>query len=303
MEKCKPDSGSLSQNVRSQNAVLLVSYPLEYQYAHDCLQSLSNQTNQDFDLVLLNDGLENLHAVLEKFPALTAEVIEPAGSISLNRSALIAHAKEQGYRNLILADIDDVFANDRVAVLLSLLDRYDVVVNDICAFSDTNITTKKAISSRFFDLQELTISDILDKNLFGMSNTGFRAEAVDRRILNFPSDLAVVDWVLFSRILLREGVRAVFTAQTTTYYRQHENNIAGLVEMNELEILKTIQVRARHFEIMNQWSPETYGLLSEQSKELLVNSSQSHFVQELVEINAPTIGSLWWELYTQRRQS
>ena len=70
------------------------------------------------------------------------------------------------------------------------------------------------------------------KNIFGLTNTAIKLENISKVI--FDDKVIAVDWYFF-KTLLKQGLKAVFTNEIVTYYRQYENNTIGLkVENNNV---------------------------------------------------------------------
>ena len=70
---------------------------------------------------------------------------------------------------------------------------------------------------------------IKDKNIFGMTNTAIKLENICK--VTFDDKIVAVDWFFFKKIL-KKGLKAVFTNETVSFYRQHENNSVGLCSEN-----------------------------------------------------------------------
>lgn len=58
-----------------------------------------------------------------------------------------------------------------------------------------------------------------------MSNTAINLENISK--VNFDNCNEIVDWYFFKK-LLRQDLKAVFTNEILSYYRQHQNNVIGL---------------------------------------------------------------------------
>ena len=71
---------------------------------------------------------------------------------------------------------------------------------------------------------------IKDKNIFGMSNTAIKLKNISKVI--FDDNIIPIDWFFF-RAILKQGLKALFTNETETFYRQHKNNTVGLRVKND----------------------------------------------------------------------
>lgn len=90
----------------NKTAFLLVVYPGIENHINKCLSSLSSQSNKHFDLVIINDGFEN---ILDLTKNLTLNVIihNFFNTPSKNREFGINIIKDSGYDFLIFGDADD----------------------------------------------------------------------------------------------------------------------------------------------------------------------------------------------------
>ena len=142
-----------------------------------------------------------------------------------NREYGINYCLDQGYDILIFGDSDDYFNNNRVEKSLEILKKADIAVNDLSLFNDNGIYEEKYLSQRLKNLDMIDLNFIKDKNVFGMSNTAIKLKNVSR--VRFKKDIIAVDWHFFY-MLLKQGLKAIFTNETVSFYRQHKNNTVGL---------------------------------------------------------------------------
>ena len=142
-----------------------------------------------------------------------------------NREAGINYCIDQKYEVLIFGDSDDYFKDNRVEKSLEILKKSDVVVNDLTLFDNNGIYEKKYLSNRLKNLDTIDLKFIKDKNIFGLSNTAIKLKKIKK--VSFNDKIVAVDWYFFEKIL-KEGLRAIFTNETESFYRQHENNTIGL---------------------------------------------------------------------------
>jgi hypothetical protein len=95
-------------------------------------------------------------------------------------------------------------------------------------------------------MQRINRDDIIDRNLFGFSNTALRAACLSRNP-GFDDGVTAVDWLVFTRLLLADK-RAVFTNRTVSFYRQHGGNTAGFAACISMKsLLKSVAVKAQHY--------------------------------------------------------
>jgi len=207
-------------------------YPGIEKYFSYFIESLYKQSDTDFDLIVHNDGVEDVGKYFNS-PSFPVKIVE-SGKKDLfgMRIWTFDYCLKNGYTHLILGDSDDYFASNRIEVNKELLIKYDIVVNDISLVnSDGVIYETRVFSRRIYHNSLISFADIADYNFIGFTNSAFSIEAL--KFFNACStNSKVVDWFFFS-ILLLKGKSMIFTTDTVSFYRQHESNIAGLRYFNE----------------------------------------------------------------------
>jgi glycosyltransferase involved in cell wall biosynthesis len=254
---------------------------MKEQYLYDFFDSLKNQTYKNFDIVVVNDGYKNFETIKAKYTqALNIIELPYENTPAKNREHGINYCVKNGYDILIFGDSDDYFEKNRVEKSLELLNRYDIVVNDLSLFDDSGIYEEKYIPNRVENLCEVGFEFIKDKNIFGLSNTGIKLNNINKIVI--PDDLVAVDWYIFSTLLL-ESKKAIFTNDTVSYYRQYQENTVGLKEIDEQSFKKGVLVKKIHYKALNK-NGTYFNLELDRLKYLKF-------------INNKTIKNpLWWEL-------
>lgn len=217
----------------------------------DYFSSLRVQTCRDFDLLLANDGLVDFDSsAVENDFNLTC--IDVDGSISENRRSVIRHALEQGYRRILFTDCDDMLAANRVEASNRLLERFEIVVNDLDLVDGNGIgSQQRYFSRRFGSTASIDEDTIRSGNLMGLSNTAARAEVLRDSPALERGDSIAFDWYLWAACL-HQGRAAGFSAETTTRYRIYENNTAGLPQaVDETMVHRGVEVKRQHYRLMS----------------------------------------------------
>lgn len=263
-------------------AFLTTIFPMKKEYLYDFFDSLKNQTYKPFDIVVVNDGYENFDQIKSEYNQfLNIIELQYSNTPAKNREFGINYCIDNKYDVLIFGDSDDYFADNRVAKSLELLKDNDIVINDLSLFHDNSIYEKNYISNRIENNTIIDIDFILDKNIFGLSNTALLLKGLDK--ITIPNDLIVVDWYFFS-LLLISNKKAVFTNETTSYYRQHELNTVGLKDIDLVSLKKGIEVKKKHYELLKNHTNIFDNEINKIDKRKLE-------IQE-IKIKSP----LWWEL-------
>jgi len=207
-------------------AFLTTVFPMKEQYLYDFFDSLSEQTYNQFDIVVVNDGYENFNKIKNKYKKLNIIELPFSSTISKNREYGINYIIDNQYSILIFGDSDDYFSSNRVEKSLELLETNDIVVNDLSLFNEHDVYCKKYISNRISNNTQVKYDFIKDKNIFGFTNTAINIKILDIKV-KFDKNIVAVDW-FFYKNLLKLTFSAIFTYETETFYRQYESNTVGL---------------------------------------------------------------------------
>ena len=237
-------------NKKSNTVFMTTVFPGCMMFFDDFMNSLDLQTDNNFDLLIVNDGVENLGDYLKKFRNINFLQIISSNSIVQNRKAGIDTIIDLNYEYLIFGDSDDYFDLNRVAVSKEYLNYFDIVVNDLSVFDKQNGVYKtKCFSKRLKNNSIIDFDYIKDKNIFGLSNTAIKVSEITKIV--YSDDLIAFDWCFFSQ-LLSQNKSAVFTNETQTYYRQYSNNTIGLGNNSISSLRKGIEVKKKHYQFMKQ---------------------------------------------------
>ena len=201
-------------------------FPSNEKYLIDFFESLKNQTYKNFDVIVINDGLKKFEKIKKLYNQyLNIIEIHYSSTPAKNKEHGINYCIKNQYDILIFGDSDDYFANNRIEKSLDLLEISDIVVNDLSLFNNKGVYETKYISHRVNNLDKIDVEFVKDKNIFGMSNTAIKLKNISK--VTFDHETVAVDWYFFKN-LLAQGLKAIFTNETESYYRQHENNEIGL---------------------------------------------------------------------------
>ena len=206
-------------------AFLTTIFPMKRQFLIDFFNSLNNQTHDNFDVVVANDGYSNFNEIKLKYGKLNIVELECSNTPAKNREYGINYCIERKYDILIFGDSDDYFSDNRVELALEALNSNDIVVNDVSLFDNDGTYEDMYISNRLENDSKVDYDYIKNKNIFGLSNTALKTNILSK--VSFDKDLVAVDWYLYKG-LLKNGCKAIFTNKAITYYRQYKDNTVGL---------------------------------------------------------------------------
>lgn len=263
-----------------------VFFPANRPFVKRFLQSLSSQTAKNFDLVIINDGFDDLTNLLHQFPNLNVIVYDYSASIAKIREFGLKIIKEDGYKYAIFGDSDDYFSNNRVEYVLNSLQNYNICFNDLSLVDDVNNIFQKTIwGNRFLEKEEITLEFIEDKNVLGLGNSGINTNLFS--IMNIPEDVLAVDWYIFHNLM--KGQKAKFIPEEVTYYRQHGSNIVGKSKLTQAALNHIINVKEHHY----RYAPPATESFIEEFNEF--KSSSVDIDSYIKLINNKNLNYFWWE--------
>lgn len=272
-------------------AFLTTIFPMKKEYLDHFFNSLLNQTYKKFEIIVVNDGYEDFNIIKQKFKTLKIIELRYKNTPAKNREYGINYVKDNNYEILIFGDSDDYFENNRIEESIELLKEYEIVVNDLSLFNANGIYKKKYLSNRVTNNEIIDFKFILEKNIFGLSNTAINLKVIDT--VHFNSNLIAVDWYLFS-ILLLKTKRAIFTNKTLTYYRQYSENTIGIGEITADNLTNIIKVKKIHYRLMKKH----HYCYEELYKDVIELGNKKNVINlKDLQIKNP----LWWELKNNKR--
>lgn len=271
-----------------------VVYEKAIGYLEEFLQSVSRQTTEKFDILLLSDDIQEKYLrslVGGFFRGREQEVIilkaygkQTVGQL---RVQLIREAKLRGYGFIIFSDCDDKLSMNRVECYMKgFNNNYSFYYNDLVDFDGQVIMP-------YIPLETLSWRQIEEKNYLGMSNTGIFLEHFS---LDFIDSLErgntkIFDWYLYSRILLL-GAKGKKVDGCCTYYRIYDGNTAGKTVLTEEQVEKEIKVKIEH-----------YGLLELENMYFgdLKKEYESYY-ERVQTLNLENTNKFWWGLIKRQNQ-
>ena len=136
---------------------------------------------------------------------------------------------------------------------------------------------------------------LMTKNIFGMSNTAICLSAITAPI-NIP-DIPIVDWYLFTLLLLR-GLRARYITDSLVDYRQYSDNMIGINRFDVPSFRRLANHKNTHYRLLVENGCQQYKPLLEESEALLhlTDDEIAALVSKgLSEHPQP----LWWQIVKQ----
>ncbi len=226
-------------------AILTAVYPKAEPYIADMVKSLAEQTDQDYVLYVLNDGVPEVEKYFSTLINKT-KILPVSGTASYIRKHGLRQVISDGVDLVVFADSDDFFCPNRIAISRQFLMKFDVVVNELITFGENCRRPAPLLGPHVKNGERLTLSDVLDHNMLGLSNTAAHVACISKYFDHVGDDLIAFDWALYVRALF-DGASCVFTSQAITHYRQHHDNIATIDQLDDKKLLQAVRVKAAHF--------------------------------------------------------
>lgn len=224
-------------------------------YLDDYFSSLDKQTYTEFDILIIEDGLDLPQKYRRK--NLITQKSEEGYTPADIRYNGIEYSRNNNYEVIIFTDCDDFFSENRIEKTIHSLKNVDFCVNKLIPIDESGKIidgTKNIIIP-----SQLSLNEILNANFFGMSNTAINLNSLPKNFY-IPTDLIAVDWWLYT-ILLLHNRKYTYEENVSTFYRQHDNNIVGITSFLDKEkLLKGIRVKFLHYTNLLEYC-EKLGLL------------------------------------------
>jgi glycosyltransferase involved in cell wall biosynthesis len=269
-------------------AFATVIYPQALKFLPEFTNSLYNQSDKNFHLVIVNDGCDETDINIK---GLSFNIVKGGNSIDENKEILIKALLNQKFEWAIFGDSDDYFDLNRIEVIKKYSESYDLISNDIIPL-ERGITYSPQFQKILGDFCEINTGFIRDKNLFGFSNSACRVDFLKNK--SIPSEIVAADWYLFSKII-QSGARACFTSKTNTYYRQWDENIIGINNTTIKQIKTGIKAKYFHYKNMLNCDP-WYGGELLWLKKLYYESDSGYFNSYYKKLEQQKEEFLfWWE--------
>lgn len=230
--------------------VLTCIYPSVVKYLDDFFISLSAQTDRNFEVYVINDGVANISGI---FKSRTSNLSIKIRNNDLGKSpaeirkCAINWVINDGADNIIFGDADDHFEKNRIEVIKSFLLHKNIVFNELVLFGSNVNSPYSILGRRLREGQCIREEDILNSNCIGLSNSGVKSECIKKILNDIPTAVTAFDWSFFT-LLLSQHTEAIFTAGTKTYYRQYGNNIASLTSFSDEQIVNGVKVKMQHYQ-------------------------------------------------------
>ena len=226
-------------------AVYTTVYPGGEAFWPSFLESLGAQTDLGFTLWVGIDALEPemVRALFERSVPVPLRLSLERGSPSVIRSRALRQLIEE-HDAVVLVDSDDTLMADRVRAARSAIRDAQMVA---CALELMDEHGARLNRSFTAPVPEAASAQLPRANVFGFSNTVCRSEILKRCLPTTP-DVELMDWHVATRAWLL-GATLRFDPRPYMFYRQHDQNMAGVVGPYSVDrMLVDIPRVIRHYE-------------------------------------------------------
>lgn len=276
-------------------AVLTTVYPAALPFLDDFLEGLQNQSDSNFTLFIVNDGVEGL----EDLPLgknFDTRILKASGTPAALRRQGIDWVTQDGAEWVVFADSDDICASERVAKIRARRNNADGLFNDLLTFGSHITQEKSLLSPRFKAGDAIRPDALVNVNFLGMTNTAAKAKLLKNSAAQIPDDVIAFDWALFTLIALN-GAAIRYMDGAPTRYRQHDNNVAGPCNVSDQKILKGVEIKSRHYDLFCH-KGDPYDRLATDFEALKIRlNTDAQFLRDYcraVRVRAGKI-PLWWQ--------
>ena len=267
-------------------------------YLNKYIESLSNQSTKNFDLLILNDGYKE-DIPDNKINNQIISIVNNQTSAQIRQFG-INYAIKNNYKIIIFTDTDDYYSQNYVESLMFGLENNDFVYSNIVPVDKKDITI-----NNYFSLPHETkrYEQIIKYNFIGLGCSAVRSEIIKR--INIPSDIIAVDWYLYT-ILLLNGFAGKLVENASVYYRQHHNNtVGGLKQLDRVRLLKGIDIKEKHYRYIYNYCLENnyesiakeYEIKYQEMLELKLFLQENINLEKYINtinINLNTVYKGWW---------
>ena len=271
-------------------SLVLYVYPGIEKYLNDLISSINNQSNKEFDVIIFNDKLENVQPLF-KMLLIKPTIIEVRGSPNEIRFKSLKDIKAIGAEYVIFQDADDFMAENRIEENLMALRNYDLVVNDLTLVNkNSHVLEHSYWAKRLGSSFEFDENFLKNKNIVGLGNTSIKKTLLIDPRLSFSSLPLAFDWFLFYQIFKLNNLKGIFISTTITYYRQHQDNIAGIKKLDFDRLKHVLNVKTAHYNALS-------GIGYDFKKELYKLNQIPIDLIDFLKFNSEmeNFNLLWWE--------
>ena len=203
------------------------------------LRSILGQLSARDEIIISDDGSQDhTSEIIKELNDPKIQFFSNPGKKNVINNFENALKKAKG-RYIFLSDQDDIWEPDKLAVMLTYLKQYDVVVSD-CSIIDAE--DNHIIHDSYFYLRgsgKGLLKNILTNTYMG-SCMAFNRFILEKS-LPFPEKISMHDWWI--GLIGEIFGKTFFCPEKLIRYRRHDNNISPFVDMKKYNLFEKIKFR------------------------------------------------------------
>lgn len=242
-------------------SVLIPVYNTE-KYLEECLQSVLNQTYQDFEIILVDDGsTDNSGAICDKYRIDYPQKIkvihkENQGQLA-SRCIATQYAKGQ---YCIFMDADDLLIDKAIETICENLNKYNFPDMLVYSFVYDKENEEQILANRFFDEGIVPQQELYEMLLTGIGLNNVWTKAVKTEIAqcsgydfsNYYS-LRCSEDVLHSMAMIDQCQRVAYIYQPLYQYRIWDNATTRRYSMDRIEVFNDSALFKERLRFARKW--------------------------------------------------
>ena len=226
-------------------SIVIPAYNME-KYIEECLNSILNQTFQDWECIVVNDGsTDNTLAIIENFVAkdkrFSCYTIPNSGSAKIPRDKAVSNAKAQWVMGI---DADDFIDNDVLEKLYAraIETKADIVYLRMKLFDEENPENFSYIPVQNFDMKKVltgkeAVTLTIPKWVIG--GNGIVKKELWTACSTFNSEIKHINVDEYDTREMLIKAKTVAFEDVIYHYRQHSSSISKKISAKLFETLIT----------------------------------------------------------------
>ncbi|WP_353989207.1 glycosyltransferase [Pediococcus argentinicus] len=211
-------------------SVIIPVYNAE-KYINSCLSSIIQQSFQDFEIIIINDGsTDNSLKVLNEFKNSNKiknfiVVNKGNGGVSSARNIGLQNAKGQ---YVTFLDADDIFEKDHFKLLLQGIENNEIDLS-VIGFSrelENGQVVRKTFGKTRIRTKDETVADILELDGYNgfLWNKLFKMDLIRRYDLSFNEEVTITEDLLFCVLYIKYIKKSLYNPYPSYHYIVRNNS-------------------------------------------------------------------------------
>ena len=247
--------------IRLKFSVLIPVYNTE-KYLEECLQSVLNQTYQDFEIILVNDGsTDNSVAICDKFQSDFPETIkvihnENQGQLA-SRCIAVQNAKGQ---YCVYMDADDLLIDRALEIIFENLKKYSFPDMLVYSFVYDKENEEQIPAKRFFEEGIVPQNELYEMLLTGVGLNNVWTKAVKTEIAKCSEydfsdyySLRCSEDALHSMAMIDQCQRVAYIYMPLYQYRIWDNATTRRYSMDRIEVFNDSVLFKERLRFARKW--------------------------------------------------